>query len=190
MYELKVRNDIGYLFNYFNAKIGVEIGVCQGDFSKAILDKWTGDKLYLVDHWRPSDDLTEDFKLDHNAQLDHFAHTFMNTYFYFDRCCIIKETSTDAAKLFQDESLDFIYIDAAHDYKNIIADLKTWTPKVKKGGIVSGHDYFNGYNVLGDKIVCVFEVEKAVNEFFTGYKINSTKGSEHPDTLPTWWVIK
>ena len=64
--------------------------------------------------------------------------------------------SHEAALLFADESLDFIFIDASHDYENVMIDLKSWYPKVKRGGAFAGHDYpaWSG-------------VKKAVDEFFT-----------------------
>ena len=46
-----------------------------------------------------------------------------------------------AVDLFQNESLDFIYIDARHDYKAVWDDLEAWFPKLRKGGLFSGHDY-------------------------------------------------
>ena len=38
------------------------------------------------------------------------------------------------------ESLDFIFVDAAHTYDAVVEDIKLWEPKVRKGGLVSGHD--------------------------------------------------
>lgn len=73
----------------------------------------------------------------------------------------IRMKSNEASKLYKNESLDFIFIDAAHDYNNVISDIRNWFPKLKKGGTIAGHDYGNGH--LG--------VEKAVNEFFKGKKM-------------------
>jgi predicted O-methyltransferase YrrM len=67
-------------------------------------------------------------------------------------------TSEEASKLFDDESFDFIFIDAEHLYENVKQDLNNWYPKLKKGGIFAGHDYREG-------------VQKAVDEFFENKKI-------------------
>ncbi|NIV98148.1 class I SAM-dependent methyltransferase, partial [Candidatus Saccharibacteria bacterium] len=60
---------------------------------------------------------------------------------YKDNVEFIKKTSMEAVKQFEDYSLDFVYIDAAHDFNNIMLDLIKWVPKVKIGGAVCGHDY-------------------------------------------------
>merc|ERR1712039_201112 len=49
--------------------------------------------------------------------------------------------STDAARLFNDESVDFVYVDARHDYCGVLDDIKTWWPKVRAGGIMAGNDW-------------------------------------------------
>ena len=53
----------------------------------------------------------------------------------------IRKTSVEAAKDFADESLDAVYIDAEHDEENVRADIRAWRPKIKRGGILSGHDW-------------------------------------------------
>ena len=54
---------------------------------------------------------------------------------------IIRKTSVQAAKQFKNGSLDFVFIDGAHDTESVCADIDTWYPKVKVGGIIAGHDY-------------------------------------------------
>jgi cephalosporin hydroxylase len=70
----------------------------------------------------------------------------------------IKMFSLEASKLYEDSSLDFVFIDGLHSYEACYSDIKAWYPKVKKGGYIGGHDidgpeHFNG-------------VRKAVDEFF------------------------
>lgn len=67
----------------------------------------------------------------------------------------IRMTSVEASKLYQDESLDFVFIDAAHDTESVKEDILHWLPKVKKGGILAGHDYSWSS-----------EVQEAVHTFF------------------------
>lgn len=68
---------------------------------------------------------------------------------------IIKSISWDAASKYKDKSLDFVFIDAGHDYESVKKDLNAWYPKVKDGGVIAGHDYHYHCGVY-----------PAVNEFF------------------------
>ncbi|HEV7223844.1 MAG TPA: class I SAM-dependent methyltransferase [Pirellulales bacterium] len=56
-----------------------------------------------------------------------------------DTVSFIAAESTLAAERFDD--LDFAFIDAAHDYQSVLADRQAWWPKIKKGGILAGHDF-------------------------------------------------
>jgi predicted O-methyltransferase YrrM len=54
---------------------------------------------------------------------------------------VLRNSTVEAAAYFADESVDFVYVDARHDYTSVKQDLETWWPKVKRGGILAGHDY-------------------------------------------------
>jgi hypothetical protein len=73
----------------------------------------------------------------------------------------IRSTSVDAAKLYKDNSLDFVFIDAEHSYESVREDIDAWLPKIKKGGIISGHDYSKHWP----------GVVKAVDETFNEIKL-------------------
>jgi len=53
----------------------------------------------------------------------------------------LQTISLEAAEQFEDNSLDFVHIDASHDYENVLADIRAWYPKVKPGGFITGDDY-------------------------------------------------
>jgi predicted O-methyltransferase YrrM len=78
----------------------------------------------------------------------------------------IKKNSQEAYKDFEDNSIDFLFIDGDHNYKGVRADLVNWFPKVKQGGVFAGHDY--------TETTC--DVRMAVDQFFlfTGIQINGS----------------
>lgn len=74
----------------------------------------------------------------------------------FDNVTKIKSKSVDASHTFSDGFFDFVYVDAAHDYNSVKDDIEHWIHKVKKGGILGGHDYSPVQ--LGNEVI------KAIND--------------------------
>ena len=87
---------------------------------------------------------------------------------------IIIDQSWNADDYFEDESVDVVFLDADHVYENVKKDIPAWWPKIKKGGILAGHDFCE--NHLG--------VEQAVREIF-GDDFNK----DYLDEL-VWYKIK
>jgi predicted O-methyltransferase YrrM len=73
------------------------------------------------------------------------------------RLIILETTSHKAVDKIADGTLDFIFIDADHSYEHCIEDIQDWVPKVKRHGLISGHD-FGHVDFPG--------VEVAVREYF------------------------
>jgi len=103
---------------------------------------------------------------------------------------VVPYESLKAVKLFNDGFLDFVYIDSSHEYEQTKKEIATWFPKVKDGGILSGHDF------------CAEEVNKAVLETipltFTRNDIPN-RDFEPENVLQTesttngwglWWFVK
>ncbi|KAH3766051.1 Capsular polysaccharide synthesis [Pelomyxa schiedti] len=61
----------------------------------------------------------------------------------FKHATVLRLTSEQAAKLIPDDSLSFVYIDARHDYSSVLQDLSLWYPKLKRGGVLAGHDFID-----------------------------------------------
>jgi hypothetical protein len=79
--------------------------------------------------------------------------------------------TVEAAKKFDDCSVDFIWVDAGHDYEDVMADLKAWWPKLKAQGIMGGDDFpMEG-------------VKSAVEEFFPSFETGSENGW-------SWWRVR
>lgn len=58
-----------------------------------------------------------------------------------DMVTLYKADSAAGAALFEDNSLDFVWLDADHTFRNLCRELISWSPKVKNGGILAGHDW-------------------------------------------------
>lgn len=144
--------------------VGAEIGVFTGALSCELLKK-DGMTLYMVDSWSTSESDSEyaksgDFHaaLNQQQQDRYFESTRKTVEFAGEKAKIIRKKSVEAAQEIPDASLDFVFIDADHSYSGCKADILAWVPKVKPGGLLSGHDYKNvDYPCFG--------VEKAVDEF-------------------------
>ena len=67
----------------------------------------------------------------------------------------IRKLSMAAVNDFEDESLDAIYIDGNHRYDSVCNDINKWMPKLKNGGIISGHDYYGNIKLAVDNTLGV-----------------------------------
>lgn len=179
-----LRSEILTLINKKGLKgHAAEIGVKQGHFSEMILQRWLGERLYMVDAWRYLPGIEDIAQVPNPKHAEFMREARARTAAYGDRALMISALSTVAAELIPNRSLDWVYIDAAHDYKHVTEDLKTWAPKVKRGGLIWGDDYLNGryFNT-------VFEVISAVNDFFGVKNVNSNPPCKAVSYIPQWWV--
>ena len=184
-HPVKFKEDLPHLLNKLNLTgYGAEIGVQEGVFSQYLLKTWMGKKLYLVDCWRHQKEYTDIANGDHNLQLNCMAKTFMNVYGFDERAVMIRELSVDTAKLFEDGFFDFVFIDADHKYESVKADLAAWYPKVKKGGILCGHDYLESSSENNGN--ADFGVKPAVDEWALKHKLTINVTSK--EVFPFWWV--
>ena len=190
------------LNNNYPLGIGVEVGVFKGETSKYILENWNG-TLYMIDIWRGLSENKYEDSTNNSLHPTAYKETIDNIAGHEDRGIMIRAASKEASRLFQNESLDWIWIDANHAYDYVKEDIELWWPKLKKGGLFSGHDYINmdWYNDPKfapngkDKYIYsdtgyyhgVFGVVPAVDEFASkhGYQVNVTK-----EWFGTWYFTK
>ena len=161
-------NWFGYedLYSSMVSKFGdnshfVEVGAWKGMsaafMAVEIINSGKNIKFDCVDTW----DFVETSSEISEKQFENLYETFLsNIKPVKDKIGIVRSLSWDGAKNYSDNSLDFVFIDAGHDYESVKKDLNAWYPKIKNGGIIAGHDYH--YNV---------GVYPAVNEFFNGKTI-------------------
>jgi SAM-dependent methyltransferase len=122
-------------------KTGVEIGVEQGLYSHLICDQNTQMKMYGVDPYLYHPEYRE---YESQEQMDGIfaqAQNRMKAAIANGQYTFIRKKSMDAVKDFEDNSLDFVYIDGNHEGEYPYEDIKEWAKKVRPGGIVAGHDY-------------------------------------------------
>lgn len=166
---------------------GVEIGVKLGHYSDELLSNWKGEELISIDPWLEAapDEYVDRSNVAQERQDDNYEKTKERLAVYGSRSTIWRLTSVEAAPKVPDHSLDFVYVDARHDYLSVLEDLEAWCSKVKPGGILAGHDYVNGDLPQGE-----FYVKKAVDEFFGNRDIpvHSTEGPSIVEMFPTWIV--
>lgn len=156
------RKDLCDLFAAFGFTSGAEIGVWEGEFSEEICRRNPGVRLLCVDPWKAYDDYGDPKNV--QARLGRAKFTAEKRLGRFG-CVIRQMSSTEAASSVPDGSLDFVYLDGNHAKAYVLADLAAWAPKVRSGGIVSGHDYEIR------KRHAHLQVKEAVDEYAKRHKI-------------------
>ncbi len=133
-----------------------ELGVAEGDFSQEILDRLQPKILHLVDVWateRYHDGLSTLVQGKFKSQIESGLVQINRGY------------STDQLKLYKDDYFDFVYIDTDHTYRTTAQELELVRSKMKKGGIIAGHDF----SVGSWSTLARYGVVEAVNEFCLKY---------------------
>lgn len=133
----------------------VEIGVYEGDHADSILAHLDMNQLHLVDRWgETTSDKPEIHYTGHDKEYWDQMYERVTTRFSRPDVTIHRMDSIAAASLFEDSSVDFIYLDATHTYEAVMADLIAWYPKIRVSGYLVGDDWrYPG-------------VKEAVKEFF------------------------
>jgi hypothetical protein len=125
-------------------KVGAEIGVAGGQHIKALMENTNIEKMYGIDPYCDDGWDMHGF-FDINKEYDGFDGLYGEVSdmlsVYGNRVELIRKTSVDAAPDFEDGLLDFVFIDAYHDYENCFNDISFWHHRVRKGGYVMGHDW-------------------------------------------------
>jgi hypothetical protein len=156
--------------------IFVEVGVWKGKslslMAELIKHSNRNVTIYGVDTWQGSlneeahQKIVRDVGGEENFYLE-FLKTF-HAHKLLKHVVPIKLASIVAATIFRDESIQHLYLDASHTYEDVSADIKAWFPKIKVGGIMSGHDYYIGNAPSEPLIRAVDEAFPKITRYYGG----------------------
>lgn len=151
------------LIKEHNWTTGAELGVQEGRTYLHLLESCSDLILTGVDLWSPNiARKTRAKNLDEfndSINYEYFQNLKKKTKKYGERAILHRMFTLEAAKIIDNNSLDFIFVDADHNYEGVYNDIKSWLPKIKDDGWILGHD------------INWPSVKKAVDELIPGYII-------------------
>jgi hypothetical protein len=194
------RSDLGTFLNEWGLRTGVELGVQAGIFTSEILTQWSiCSSYYLVDFWRSLSNY-KDLANVNNQQHMELMFAARNNVAKFEartKIYFFPMLTSDAAE-FIPSQIDFIYVDARHDYCGVSEDIQVWWPKIRPGGVMAGHDYLDNsemqsrtpwqdWSICGNGTVHTGAAKQAVRDFAEREQLKIWVSD---DTWPSWLVQK
>lgn len=166
-------------------KVGAEVGVFRGVFTRRLLANLPGiETYYCIDPWEHYEDHVKTLRpasleltLTPKRAFNQFRQA---TKPWEKKIVVVRKMSQDALADIPDEALDWVFIDANHSYEYAKPDIIGWSKKVKVGGIISGHDFYDkSANARRD---VPFGVERAVVELVKNFTVDAKAN--------VWYTIK
>ena len=149
--------------------VGAEVGCLRGESSFALLSHGI-DHLYCIDSWTGP------------YLEDYVKFTDRVSVFPKERLTVLQMKSIEAVCVLP--KLDFVFLDALHDYESAMQDIRLYWGLIQPGGLMCGHDYFNAPPT--------YEVKRAADEFFSalGLPICQAGPRNNPGAslVPSWYV--
>ena len=143
------RDELGSFLERNGFNTGAELGVQKALFSRTILTDWKScEKYILVDSWQHTAGYADSANIPQDQQDEVFNIAKATLEPWKSKTIFLRNYTTDAVAYVANASLDFIYVDARHDYCGVLQDLEAWWPKLKQNGIMAGHDFITGYQQL------------------------------------------
>ena len=174
--EIWHRSDFAYICMWRRLYAAVEVGVDRGEFASVFLDRWIGDEWWGIDDYQPYPEMPYDRTADFLFAVERLKP-------HAGRVKLVKLGSAEASELFAPGTVDFVYIDGAHDYDSVHRDLRLWLPKLSDRGILAGHDFDDQHP----------DVIRAVTEFGReiGQDVYITKVAGYQaEECPSWYLYK
>lgn len=138
--------------------VAVEIGAFRGEWSYGVLSRFRVGKFFAVDPWRSTREKERDLWDGHLKSWMTLTKPWL-----WRSAFPLRGTSEEWSRVFNEE-IDLLYVDAKHNYVNTLRDLMLWYPKLRKGGLVIGHDY----NLTAVKKACLEFFGKRHDVFDSG----------------------
>lgn len=190
------RADLATLLNEIGAMVGVEIGTEGGKFASVLCKNIPNLKLYCVDPYCEVSDF-QGYKRTSRRRFEKY-YSDARKRVEGQNVIFITELSSQAINRFDDNSLDFVYIDGNHRLDYVVWDIVNWTDKVKPGGIVAGHDYIK----LKDQKY--MHIPYALEAYFQSYRrssnlfvldnknkmLRSEEENKRFDRIKSWFFVK
>lgn len=183
MEQLDNRIQLAYYFKELGFSKGAEIGVARGIYSEKLCEIIPNLELYCIDPWDTyAGNQRGGRRADQYYNYQVALKKLSKYHVHF-----IRKVSMEAVLDFKRASLDFVFIDGNHNYEYVLEDITEWSKKVRKNGIVAGHDY---YHFRGSGVV------EAVDEYVAAHDIDlqltkkNVKSSPLDDKNSSWWFKK
>lgn len=177
--EIWARDDFPMLCFWRRLYRCVEVGVDRGNWARLFLDRFPQiDQWYGVDDWAPYGEMPYAREADYLMAVANLAP-------HAPKAKLIRAGSVEAAGYFPEGGVDFVYLDGAHDHRNVRADVAAWWPKLSPHGILAGHDWTDQPVHAGVKLaVTEFAAEMGLTVYLTAvepYRI---------EECPSWYCYK
>jgi predicted O-methyltransferase YrrM len=155
--------------------VGIEIGVLHGETTAFLMETMPNLVLYGIDPYAEYKDW--DGNIVHENDFVYRSMEARTS--KYDNFTHLRMTSDDAVNMFEDESMDFVFVDGDHSYSQVKKDLANWYPKVRKGGLFCGHDYS-----------AIMDVKLAVDEFIKTQNMEDGFVMQHHPEQDMWYWFK
>jgi hypothetical protein len=139
--RIRIRDDFGDYLEELGYKTGAELGVQDGWFVKETLPRWKSVQKYiLVDIWRQQTNYVDAANRPNDVQEAMYQKLLgeLRAGGWSDKIKVMRMLTKEAANEVPDESLDYVYVDARHDYCGCKEDMDRWWPKLRPGGLLAG----------------------------------------------------
>lgn len=200
---LRRKRDLGRLLEQRRFVDGAEVGVKTGQHAAVLLTHWKScQSMKLIDLWAQQPDHANYHDLanvDNATQQSNLERTQTRLQSWAHKIEYFRMYSVQAAARIANHSLDFIFIDARHDYCGVKEDLDAFYPKLRPGGILAGHDYLDAaemrkqsprqdWSICADGSIHTGAVKGAVEDFALQWGL--VISVVYADRWPSWMIQK